>query len=539
MHSTPGATAPRIVRFADISARLPADAWSVWRDRVNKGEFADERVLWVPGPCAMETVDLARWPAPEDNEEHLFMVVVDGDLRVETLYNWDTDGCTGLMVLGNLSLGHAVVGGQEIYVCGDLSVRELFWGDYNHGGLQVRGRIRARLLMATEEYHLPSDDERAGDEIGLRLDNVDCDVWERDLAEVAAQYFTETVINRHETEPSGLGDVLPRYRVVEALARGEAVLRTPFEPLLPTEVPRRWDEVSLTDLASMQAQTSLFHALIDLVPEDEPEQPFRSQAFAADVFVTRAHRRQDNAQEVPDMLVVLGDDGLEVRMWVDQPGMLARLGGRSPGLTAMFEHTEAGLRGFRPIWAHPEVVQRVQGVWNEALRRAEAWLFWTPRMQEVVRAADVLALLELPIVREHYNVWEDSDRNGFWDGFLRYAFHRPTDQEPWAVLRVNTQRQDTEEFDTRGYQFKIHDVRTPGPVRLYYRSSQEDIPKHSPADRYCKGPKLLSVFDAPQIEEALRWYERCLRRLPNCVPEEDDEDGDCRGEAYDENDTTA
>lgn len=198
---------------------------------------------------------------------------------------------------------------------------------------------------------------------------------------------------------------------------------------------------------------------------------------------------------------------------------------------------EAGLRGFRPIWGHPEVVQRVQGVWNEALRRAEAWLFWSPRLQEAVRAADILTLLERPMVREHYNVWEDSDRNGFWDGFLRYAFHHPTEKETWAVLRVHAQRQDTEAFDTRGYQFEIHDVRTPGPVRLYYRSSQENIPKDSPADRCCKGPKLLSVFDAPQIEEALRWYERCLRRLPFGVPEEEDEDEDGSGEAKDDDAT--
>lgn len=524
MNTTPGAAAPRIVRFADISARLPADAWCVRRDRVNGGELADEWVLWVPGTCELGTVDLAHWPQPDGDPVPLFLVVVDGDLRVETLFNWDTDGCTGLIVRGNLSLGHAVVGGQEIYVCGDLSVRELFWGDYNHGGLQVRGRIRARLLMATEEYHLPAGQERDGDEVVLRLDNEDSDAWERDLDEVAAQYFTATVINRHETEPSGLGDVVPRYRVVEALARGEAVLRTPFALLQPTEVPRRWNEVRLKDPASMQTQAPLFHALIALVPEDEPEQPFRSQPFAADVFVTRAHQRKDNGQEAPDMLVVLGDDGLEIRLWVDQPGMLARLAGRSAGLTAMFEHPDKGLRGFRPIWGHPEVVERMQGIWNEALLRAEAWLFWSPRLQETVRAADILALLELPIVREHYNVWEDSDRNGFWDGFLRYAFHRPTGQEAWAVLRVNAERQDTEVFDTRGYQFEIDDVRTPGPVRLYYRSSQEDIPKHSPADRYCKGPKLLSVFDAPQIEEALRWYERCVKRLPFCVPEEPDED---------------
>lgn len=522
MTSTPGADAPRIVRFADIAERLPPDSWSVMRDKANAGEFADERVLWVPGPCHAQVVDLAQWPLPGLETEPVFMVVVDGDLSVGTLYNWDTDGCTGLTVLGDLALDHAVVGGQEIYVCGNLDVRELFWGDYNHGDLQVQGRIRARLLLATDGYYLPVDDgARDGDEIGLLLD--DDGAPERDLADVAAQYFAEAVLNRKEPDPSGLRDVVPRYRVVDALLRGEVALRTPFEPLQPVEVPRRWGAVTLTDSASMVAQEPLFQALIEIVPADEPEQAFRSQHFAADVLVTRAHRRASDGSEVPDMLLILGDDGLEVRMWRDSPGILARLAGHSEGLSAAFKDMEKSIYSFRPIWGDPEVVDRVQGIWNEALRRAEAWHFWTPQLQQRTGASEILALLELPIVKDHYNDWNDPDRCGFWDGFLDYAFHRPSDNEPWAVLRLNVERQDTDEFDTRGYFFKVDDVATPGPVLLHYRSSQEDIPKDSPADRYCSGARRLSVFDAAQIEEGLRWYERCVKRLPHCVPEEDEE----------------
>jgi hypothetical protein len=510
---------PRLVRFTEIAERLPPTCWAVWRNTVNAGEFADEPVLWVPGPLSAGTIDLARWPAPGLDSTQALIVVVDGDLCVDTLYNWDADGCTGLVVLGHLEVGHAVVGGQEIFVTGNLTVRELFWGDYNHGALQVEGRIHARVLLTTGEYHIESRAQHDGDLVELFLEErADVD---REHADVAAQYFLESVINRREPDPEGLGDVVPRYRVVEALLRGEPVLKTPFEPIRPVQVPRLFGEVALSDAASMVRQEALFQALIEQVPEDAPEQQFRCAACAADVFVTRAHRRVSDQVAVPDVMVILGDDGLEVRLWRDEPGVLGRMTGRTTGLTAVFKHLGTGVYGFRPVWSDPQVVATIEAVWNDALRRLEADRFWRARLQEQVKAPQLLALLDLPIVAERYNDWSDPDRNGFWDGHLSYTFHRPSDTEPWAILRISVERQDTDDADIRSYQFEVDDVASPGPVSIRYKSSQQDRPLGSPADPYCKGPRALSVFDGQQIEEALRWYARCARRLPTCVPEDD------------------
>ena len=49
--------------------------------------------------------------------------------------------------MGNLIADNIVVGGQEIFVGGDFTVNELFWGDYNHGDLQVKGSIQAKVLL--------------------------------------------------------------------------------------------------------------------------------------------------------------------------------------------------------------------------------------------------------------------------------------------------------------------------------------------------------------------------------------------------------
>lgn len=522
MDNTTASATPHTVRFADIASRLPDTAWAVWRNALNDGEFADEPVLWVPGPFSAGTIDLARWPAPGVEPESVFIVVVEGDLQVDTLYNRDTDGCTGLIVLGNLEVGHAVVGGQEIFVTGDLTVRELFWGEYNHGALQVGGRIRARFLLATGQYHVPRLAEREGDEIGCF--ESDENGHDRDLAEIAAQYFPEHFMDRSAPDHWSLAGVLDRYDVMEALQRGEPVLKTPFESIRPLEVPRLWGEVVLTDKASMAQQAALFQALLEDIPEDAPEQQFRSASCAADVFVSRPHRRASDQVAVPATVVMVGDDGLEVRMWVDEPGMLGRMTGRTEGLSAVYKHLGQGVYSFRPIWDRSEVVATVQTLWNEALRRVEAGRFWRVQLQERVKAAQVLALLELPIVTDRYNDWNDPNRNGFWDGHLSYCFHRPTEAEPWAVLRVAIEREDGEIFDTRSYQFEVDDVQTPGPVTLRYKSSQEERPLGSAVDPYCRGPKALSVFDGQQIEEALRWYERCVRRLPTCVPEEEEEE---------------
>jgi hypothetical protein len=53
-----------------------------------------------------------------------------------------------------------IVGGQEIYITGDLSVQECFWGDYNHGDLIVKGDMKTRVFVATEGYHYDYKRER-------------------------------------------------------------------------------------------------------------------------------------------------------------------------------------------------------------------------------------------------------------------------------------------------------------------------------------------------------------------------------------------
>ena len=68
------------------------------------------------------------------------------------VYNEETDGAAGLIMLGDLRVGNMLVGGQEVYVTGNLMVDEVVWGDYNHGDLRVLGIAIATACVETDQY---------------------------------------------------------------------------------------------------------------------------------------------------------------------------------------------------------------------------------------------------------------------------------------------------------------------------------------------------------------------------------------------------
>ena len=70
------------------------------------------------------------------------------------MYNEETDGAAGLIVLGNLRIGNILVSGQEVYVTGKLMVDEVFWGDYNHGDVRVLSTATATAFVETDPYFI-------------------------------------------------------------------------------------------------------------------------------------------------------------------------------------------------------------------------------------------------------------------------------------------------------------------------------------------------------------------------------------------------
>lgn len=136
--------------FSQISSLLPPDSWAVWCDSANPGRFDDEFIIVFEGSTELDSLNL---DIPFEQTEPVSLILVKGDLRVKRyVYNQETDSATGLIVLGDLQAGNMLVGGQEIYITGNLLVDEVFWGDYNHGDLQVLGAAHANVFVETDDY---------------------------------------------------------------------------------------------------------------------------------------------------------------------------------------------------------------------------------------------------------------------------------------------------------------------------------------------------------------------------------------------------
>jgi hypothetical protein len=71
-----------------------------------------------------------------------------GNLTVlGAIWNENTEGAISMMVFKNLKARNIAVGGQEIYVKGNLDVEELLCGSYNHGTMTVKGDVKACYIL--------------------------------------------------------------------------------------------------------------------------------------------------------------------------------------------------------------------------------------------------------------------------------------------------------------------------------------------------------------------------------------------------------
>lgn len=159
--------AMRIVESCDLAHVLPHDVH--YRTRRNTSGWLRKPLQWLgmdelhhlllfvdgdlrcPDALDLDALDALM---PGANVDAL---VVNGNLQAGNIFNAETDASCGLVVLGNLAAHNICVGGQQVYVQGDLDVSGLYWGIYNHGCLNVRGDIRIKAFLDDDYIH---DDRR-------------------------------------------------------------------------------------------------------------------------------------------------------------------------------------------------------------------------------------------------------------------------------------------------------------------------------------------------------------------------------------------
>ncbi len=106
--------------FKEVKHLFPQKTWAYWRNEKHGGEFEDEVIAFVDGDLELDNLNL---DAPQlafhnrfkDYETYLkqescFIILIKGSLRAKNIFNEETDGSTGLVVLGDVETDNIVVG---------------------------------------------------------------------------------------------------------------------------------------------------------------------------------------------------------------------------------------------------------------------------------------------------------------------------------------------------------------------------------------------------------------------------------------------
>lgn len=112
-----------------------------------------------------------------------------------------------------------LVGGQEIYVTGDLVVEELFWGDYNYGSLRVQGNA-SMAVFAAVDYDVQINGEAS---LGINLTPEDeSSNWQG----IDVALLQETLVEEvYHLDNGTVDDEIGEEETEVALRRGEETLR--------------------------------------------------------------------------------------------------------------------------------------------------------------------------------------------------------------------------------------------------------------------------------------------------------------------------
>lgn len=393
------------VRFTDVQGDLPASSW--YRRHAEDFEHAYVWVLEADATLGSLNLDEPGYgqAGPEAEAD---IVLAKGNLTVTgSIFNADTDGSAGLVVLGNLDAGNMIVGGQVIEVGGDLRVRDLFWGDYNHGLLTAAGRAEARFWLATEQYRY----EVAG---GLTVEGAH---WDDDSADTLpphpcratlSPWFSEALI-----EPGGpddyVGGWLSREAALDAARAGHPLLTAAAPPL--TRPPRMAGDALTAD--NLQC---LLHTMLAAGPAIKQcsqfaEDPFWRLSLPVGGYRGGFYVEVDTRRYFAKTREVV-------------PGRLRRMLGGKPSLALVVEFTDES--GEAAAWrdlsadevAHDETLQAVWRACLATVARAEpAWR----QLSGEVTVARIEELLDLPFVRSDFENYDDDHEYGRYTLAVRQA----------------------------------------------------------------------------------------------------------------------
>ena len=370
---------------------------------------------------------------PEGEPPFVYLIAVNGNLNTRNIYNRETDGATGLVVLGNLQADNIVVGGQEIYVAGDLTVKGLFWGDYNHGDLVVTGEIAVRVFISTD-YNFDHKRFKTGDRVRVAYWLWDETEDEFDREQLEALFRPECLEEDPEDELYSWKDWLLADHIINRLASGLPVLLENPEVSLPTKekIPFVFDshQFNNTNLQRLR-ESPLF---LDHIPTGEESRKQRLEYWRGGVFKRVLVIKEEPCSEV--IYFQKEDKALVIHYEVRKPRIMERLKQHTNRFEiaiycrTLMKDKETEWEGYDPaLPAHGKFGEMTQPLWEDLLKEWSEMEYWHNRFRQTVSVEKMETILALPLVRDKYSDYYNDDADDLWLGNQGYQFRQPGNKQ--------------------------------------------------------------------------------------------------------------
>ena len=149
------------------------------------------------------------------NNEPYTCIIFKGDLNIKNIYNLNLEKAIDLMVLGNLNAENIVVGGQEIFVTGEICIEDLFWGDQNLGILGTQSEIEAGIFVSTNDYKIEHVRQQINNDYPL-IDGDDT-FGEPNIDLISKLFVPEIISLNFDKSHYGWAKFLNRQKMIENL----------------------------------------------------------------------------------------------------------------------------------------------------------------------------------------------------------------------------------------------------------------------------------------------------------------------------------
>ncbi|WP_243643937.1 hypothetical protein [Paenibacillus pinisoli] len=436
--------------ISQVAGKFPENTW--WSKFYK--DFNDENlVAYYEGDLTLPFLNLD-WDMPFPQQEGVIIVFINGSLTVDNLYNQETDGAIALIVTGNLSAKNIAVGGQEVYVAGDLSVEEILCGSYNHGEMIVEGNLNAKVLVQDGEYRFKADGEQS---IVCAVNVWDTDAVCQELPVDIRKVLIEDVFLDSEEEEIDFSF----HTLVTVLEEGRSALLDWSEAL-----QRKKAEHLYFTSNTINEENILKLTRSILMTDEQPY--FDFEEHDAYFKVQREHIGDDGEQRNPSVYIKTAQHHYFI--WLDDDHSVSLL-------------MKSGDSEWEDI--DEESSKPLAEYWLMLLTCVNAAELYLPNIEVKV----VQDILQHPVIQELDPYGEEND--GFWDGSKYYGFRRQayTDED--------------------GYCFAARiDIETPdGAFYFYTLDNNSYVSRHyQPPNHHVR--QDMSFLDAKRWEASERYFDR-------------------------------